>query len=142
MTAYAILEDKEAHRLPVAERAEALTLVKDGFHWRAFWLSGLWLAGKGHWQALGLWLGALVGIAGLLRLAGFGPEAFVWLWLALALIVGFEAATLERDRLARKEAREIGYVSGATAADCEQAAIARLATHIERERQSIGSVDA
>lgn len=141
MTAFAIYEEKGARHLPLDDRVAALTFVKDGFHWRAFWFSGAWLAVKGHWRALALWVVALVLIGGLLLLMGFGVEAYVWLWLALSLLTGLEAGSLEHGRLEREGARALGFVSGGSRADCELRALARLGATIERERQEVQSAD-
>jgi hypothetical protein len=142
MAAYAVYEEKDARRLPLTERAEALTFVKDGFSWSAFALSGPWLAFKGHWRALAVWVAALVVLGGLFAILGLGPLAYGSAWLALALVVGFEASALERDHLERKERREVGYVTGGSRADCEQTALARLADRIEGERQHSELADA
>lgn len=142
MKTFAIYETKNARHLPLAERVDALTLVKDGFHWGAFLLSGLWLLWKGHGRAFLMWAGALVVIGGVLALLGLGSASFVWLWLAAALVVGFEAGGLERDRLEAVEAQEIAFVSGGSRADCEVVAVARLASIIQSERQESGLADA
>jgi hypothetical protein len=142
MTAYAVYEQKDARRLPLEARVEALTFVKDGFSWSAFLFSGAWLAIKGHWRALALWLTGLAVTAGLLAVLGLSADAFIWLWLAMSLIAGFEAAGLERDKLEREYCREIGWVRGSTQAECEQAAMARLRMRIDSERQYSESSDA
>jgi hypothetical protein len=142
VSAYAIYEVKDARRLPAQARADALVLVRDGFSWRAFLLSGLWLALRRHWRALALWLGAMVAGAAAVYLLGLGPEALAWLWLALALAVGTEAAGLERDALLAQSGRELGYVTGDRLSDCEAAAVKRLAAVIEAERQASESADA
>lgn len=142
MKTFAIYETKNARHLPSAERVEALRLVTDGFHWGAFLLSGLWLLWKGHGRAFLMWAGGLVVIGGVLALLGLDPLSFAWLWLAAAFVVGFEAGGLERDRLEAGEAQEIGYVAAGSRVDCEGAAVARLASIIQRERQDSGSADA
>lgn len=142
MKTYAIYETKAARYLPVAKRVEALALVKDGFHWGAFLLSGIWLLWKGQGRVFLMWLGGLVVAGGLLLLLGFGFASLIWLWLAAALIIGFEAAGLERDGLDAEEATVIGYVAGGSRSDAEVAAVARLASVIDRERQDMGSADA
>ena len=142
MTAYAVYEEKNARHLPLDERVEELAFVKDGFHWGAFVLSGIWLAIKGHWLALVIWAAALIIGGALIWLLGLGEEALVWLWLASALLVGLEAGGLERDKLEAADAQEIAFVSGSSRADYEGAAVARLASIIQRERQDSGSADA
>lgn len=142
MSAYAVYELKEARWLPAEARAESLVLVRDGFRWSAFLLSGFWLAWCRHWRALALWLGAMVLGTALLYLLGFAAGAFVCLWLALALVVGMEASGLERDALLARDGRELGYVTGDRKSDCEAVALKRLASVIEAERQASESADA
>lgn len=142
MSAYAVYELKEARRMPSEARAEALVLVRDGFHWGAFLLSGLWLAWGRHWRALVIWLVAIM-VGGLLLFGlGLGMDAFVCLWLAAALLIGHEAATLEGERLLADAGREIGYVTGDSRGDCEAAAVRRLAIAISAEQQANESADA
>ena len=83
MKSFAIYETKNARHLPLAERVESLTLVKDGFHWGAFVLSGVWLGLKGHWQALAIWAAAMIVGGALIWLFGLGAEGLVWLWLGV-----------------------------------------------------------
>lgn len=142
MTAYAVYEEKNARHLPLEERVNALAFVKDGFHWRAFLLSGAWLALKGHWRALAIWAATMIFVGAPIWLLGLGVSGLVWLWLALALLIGLEATGLERGKLEAEEAQEIAFVSGSSRTDCEGAAVARLASIIQRERQESGLADA
>lgn len=142
MSAYAVYELKEARRMPAAERALALVLVRDGFHWGAFLLSGLWLAWGRHWRAFVAWLAVIAGGALVMYVVGLGPDAFVWLWIAAAVVVGCEAATLEGERVLSLDGHAIGYVTGGSFGDCEAGAIRRLATWIDAEQQGNESADA
>ena len=133
---------EDARGRPAAERAEALVLVRDGFHWGAFVLSGLWLAWGRHWRALAVWVAAVGGGGLLLYATGFGADALCWLWLAAALVVGYEAADLEGERVLSRNGRAIGYVTGESRSDCEAGAVRRLASEIAAEQQANESADA
>ncbi|MFO1170615.1 MAG: DUF2628 domain-containing protein [Hyphomicrobiaceae bacterium] len=142
MSAYAVYELKEARRMPSEARAEALVLVRDGFNWVAFLLSGLWLAMGRHWRALLVWAAVIAGGGLVMYAVGLGVDAFVGLWLAAAVVVGYEAADLEGERLLAGEGHEIGYVTGDSRGDCEVGAVRRLATMIAAEQQANESADA
>jgi Protein of unknown function (DUF2628) len=98
--------------------------VRDGFYFWAFLLAPLWLLFRRLWLVLlgYLVLGALLGgvfyalqLPWLLRLFGS---------LLLALLVGFEAATLWRWTLARRGWKTLGFVVG----DDEESAERRFFT--------------
>lgn len=122
MTAFTVHEPPQAAGSPAdaMERAERLMFVGDGFSWGAALLGPLWLAFNRHWQALAAWAGVAVVLAGVLHLVGAGPG---WLGLALAglgVVLGFEAADLERDWLAAAGWVEIGSTEGRDQADAER----------------------
>ncbi|MEZ5926277.1 MAG: DUF2628 domain-containing protein [Hyphomicrobiaceae bacterium] len=142
MTTYVVYEEADARRLSPAERVEALMLVKDGFSWRAFLFSGIWLAARGLWGALALWAATLAVLGGGVWLVGLGPLAVIFVWIALALVVGFEASSLLRDQLEGEACQELGLVAGGARSDCETVAVAKLKSAIENERQQTSSIDA
>ena len=61
---------------------------------------------------------------------------------AAAVVVGYEAADLEGERLLAGEGHEIGYVTGDSRGDCEVGAVRRLAIAIAAEQQANESADA
>jgi hypothetical protein len=86
--------------------------VRDGFSFWAFLLGPLWMLWHRLWLVLIGYL--LVGASLQLALAAVGAPFAVRLTVAvlLALLVGFEAATLRRFTLARRRWRNVGVVIG------------------------------
>ncbi len=102
------------------DRAEALQFIKDGFSFPAFVTAPIWLL------AHQLWLGAFgYGSAAILILAanewlGMADLAALAAFVALHLLVGYEADTIERASLEQKGWSNIGSVSGNNQLDCER----------------------
>ena len=86
-------------------REAEVEAVPDRFSWLAALLPPVYALVHGLWWALA---GYVVGLLALVAL-GFviGDGAAVWLYVLAALLIGFEAPTLRRRRLARR-----GYVYG------------------------------
>jgi hypothetical protein len=103
-----------------ASDPERFLFVRDGFYFWAFLLAPLWLLAKRLWLVLLAYLviSTLLGAAfyllhapWLLRLLGS---------LLVALLMGFEAATLWRWTLARRRWRMLGFVVGDDAEAAER----------------------
>jgi hypothetical protein len=99
---------------------ERFLFVRDGFHFWAFLLAPLWLLLRGLWLVL---LGYVV-IIGLIG-GGFywmGAPSLLKFFgsLLVALLIGFEAATLWRWTLTRRGWRTLGFVVGDDAEAAEQ----------------------
>ena len=97
---------------------ERFAFVRDGFYFWAFVLAPLWLLVHRLWLAL---LGYLVLsglLGGALYLIGAPSAVKFFASLLIALLVGFEAATLWRWTLTRRGWKAIGYV---VAEDAEMA---------------------
>ena len=96
----------------VTERAERFVFVLEGFSWAAFWFGPLWMA----WQRLLLALLGFVVMVGALqvglRVAGVTNGGRAVVIILVALLVGFEAASLRRWTLRRRGWRELGVVIG------------------------------
>ena len=91
---------------------ERFVFVRDGFSFWAFLLGPLWMLWHGLWLVL---VGYLVLAAALqfgLRAAGAHSGLAFAAGALLALLVGFEAATLRRLTLARRRWKNIGIVVG------------------------------
>jgi uncharacterized protein DUF2628 len=97
---------------------DRFVFVRDGFHFWAALLGVVWLAWHRLWLALIGWivLMAVIDIA-MVRL-GVGAMAIFLADLLLALLLGFEAASLERWTLSRRNWRQLDIV---VADDEEQA---------------------
>jgi hypothetical protein len=76
--------------------AERFVFVRDGFHFWAFILGPLWMLWRRMWLVLFLYVLAMTAIQiGLLAL-GASPIVSLAVDVLIALLVGFEAATLRR----------------------------------------------
>ena len=109
-----------------ASSLERMRLVRDGFRWPAFLFGPLWFLARR------LWLGAL-GAFGLELLLGLGaglmgvggvPATFAG--IALGLLFGLEAPSVERWSLTRRGWREADLVVAHARGDAERRAIERL----------------
>jgi hypothetical protein len=101
---------------------DRFAFVRDGFHFWAALLGPLWLAWHRLWLALIGWIVVIVAIdAGMARL-GAGGGAIFFANVLIALLMGFEAASLERWTLSRRNWRQLDIV----VADNEEAAERRF----------------
>ncbi len=119
MRVYTVHEsaDPPADRI---DRAEALRFVRDGFTWTAALFAPLWMIARGLWFAL---IHYLIGVAVLAALSvalGLSDEIRAVLFLAVHVLVGFEADEIERWTLARNGWQMIGSITGESALDCER----------------------
>lgn len=95
-----------------AATAEDLVFVRDGFHFWAFLLAPLWLLAHRLWLVLLLYVAVTAAInAGLVMVGASGTLTFL-ASLCIALLVGFEAATLWRWTLQRRRWKTLGFVVG------------------------------
>lgn len=101
---------------------DKFVFVRDGFHVWAMILAPLWLLCKRLWLAALLWVVVIVTLEfGLARL-GAGRAAIWSTGALLALLMGFEAASLQRWTLSRRKWRQLDTV----VADDEEAAERRF----------------
>ena len=104
-----------------SDRAEALRFVREGFSWSAAIFAPLWLLLRGFWLALLLYIVVVAAlIFGTEALGGVGAEIQSLLLIALHVLVGFEADTIERWTLGRKGWQMIATVSGRDVVECER----------------------
>jgi hypothetical protein len=112
---------------PVADGADLaatdkFAFVRDGFHFWAAVASVIWLAWHRLWLALICWIVLIVAVdVGLARL-GVGRGSIALVDLLLALLLGFEAASLKRWTLSRRKWRQLDIV----VADDEESAERRF----------------
>ena len=84
--------------------------VRDGFHFWAMVFGPLWLIWKRLWLALLGWIIAIVALEIVLARLGAGSAAIVSADVMVALLMGFEAASLQRWTLSRRNWRQLDVV--------------------------------
>ncbi len=97
---------------------DRFAFVRDGFHVWAALLGAVWLAWHRLWLALIAWIVVMVAIDFGLTALGAGRTAIFLVDVMLALLMGFEAASLRRWTLSRRNWRQLDIV---VADDEEQA---------------------
>ena len=95
-----------------ASAPQRFVFVRDGFHFWAFLLTPFWLLWRRLWLAFALYLFASVVLAVALRLIGAGLTVQFLAGFFFALLIGFEASTLRRRKLAWKRWTMLGFVIG------------------------------
>ena len=102
--------------------ADRFAFVRDGFHFWAALFGIVWLAWHRLWLALLGWIVLMAAIdVGMVKLGADGGTITL-VDLVLALLLGFEAASLERWTLSRRKWRQLDIV----VADNEEAAERRF----------------
>jgi hypothetical protein len=95
-----------------ASDPQRFVFVRDGFHFWAFLLAPLWLLAHRLWLVLLGYVMANALIGGVFYLLGASASLKFLGSLLMALLVGFEAATLKRWTLARRRWQMLGFVVG------------------------------
>jgi len=91
---------------------DRFVFVRDGFHLWAAVFGVLWLAWHRLWLALIGWLIVVATVDAILLGAGIGRGTVMFADLLLALLLGFEASSLERWTLSRRSWRQLDIVVG------------------------------
>lgn len=119
MRVYTVHESKDppSDRL---DRAEALRFVRDGFSWGAAIFAPLWLLLRGFWLALLIYVAVAAVLAFGANALGLSGQIQSLIMLALHILLGFEADTIERWTLQRQGWEMIGTVSGRDVVECER----------------------
>jgi len=112
---------------PVANNSDIratdrFAFVRDGFHVWAFLFGPLWLVWHRLWLALIGWIVMVVALDLAMKGLGAGRTATFAADLLVALLTGFEAATLARWTLSRRKWRQLDIV----VADDEESAERRF----------------
>jgi Protein of unknown function (DUF2628) len=102
--------------------ADKFTFVRDGFHFWAAVATVLWLAWHRLWLALLGWIVVTVAVEIGLAQLGAGRGAIVAANVLIAILMGFEAASLQRWTLSRRKWRQLDIV----VADDEESAERRF----------------
>jgi hypothetical protein len=89
---------------------ERFVFVRDGFHFWAFVLAPLWILLHRLWLVLVLYVALSFALAAVFFVTGAPGSARFVIALLLALLIGFEAATLRRWTLARRGWKTAGIV--------------------------------
>ena len=89
---------------------DRFVFVRDGFHVWAALLGAVWLAWHRLWLALIGWIVVMVAVDFGLAALGAGGNAIFFVDVLLALLTGFEAASLRRWTLSRRNWRQIDIV--------------------------------
>ena len=112
---------------------DRFVFVRDGFHFWAFLFGPLWLIAHRLWLALIGWIIAVIALDLMLRQLGAGSSAIVLADIILALLMGFEAASLRRWTLSRNRWSQLDVV----VADDEEAAERRFFDRWARKQHGI-----
>jgi hypothetical protein len=89
---------------------DKFAFVRDGFHFWAAVVGVVWLAWHRLWLALIGWIVLLACVDGGLAALGVGRGTIFAVDLLLALLLGFEAASLRRWTLSRRKWRQLDIV--------------------------------
>ncbi len=101
---------------------DKFVFVRDGFHFWAALFAPLWLIWHRLWLALIGWIIAVIALELVLRRLGVGTGALLLADVIVAVLMGFEAASLQRWTLSRTHWRQLDVV----VADDEEAAERRF----------------
>ena len=99
------------------EQDRALTLVKEGMCWPAFFFSFLWAAWHGLWWVALVLLAATLGLAAALTVLGANGAAGVISAIAVAAFVGAAANDWRARALERRGRALVAVVAGRNAED-------------------------
>lgn len=113
------------HQPPLEAGAAAaepyrFVFIRDGFSWGAFLLTPLWMLRHCLWLVLVIYLAVSAALEVGLRALGAPIFMLVAVGLLISLLVGLEAGTLRRFKLARRHWRNIGVVTGGALEDAER----------------------
>jgi hypothetical protein len=100
--------------------ADKFTFVRDGFHFWAAVAGVLWLAWNRLWLALIGWIVVMVAIQYGMVALGAGRGAILLADILIAILMGFEAASLQRWTLSRRNWRQLDIVVADDAESAER----------------------
>ena len=109
MTVYTVHEP-QPRKNEDATDPDRFVFVRDGFYFWAFLLGPLWMLWRGLWLVLLFYLAAWVGLQAITSVLGLSATANFVIVLLLALLVGFEAGSLQRWTYARRGWANLGLV--------------------------------
>jgi hypothetical protein len=89
---------------------DRFVFVRDGFHFWAAVLGVIWLGWHRLWLALVGWIIVIAGADAMLLGLGIGRGTVFWVDVLLAILLGFEASSLERWSFSRGNWRQLDLV--------------------------------
>ena len=95
-----------------ASAPERFVFVRDGFHVWALLLTPLWLLRYRLWLAFAVYVAVSIVIAVVMRRFGLWPSVQFASGFLVSLLVGLEAASIRRRKLAWKRWSTLGFVVG------------------------------
>ena len=99
---------------------DKFAFVRDGFHFWAMAASLLWLVWHRLWLALIGWIVVSVAVGFGLAALGAGPGTILFADALIALLMGLEAASLQRWTLSRRKWRQLDIVVADDAESAER----------------------
>ena len=99
---------------------DKFVFVRDGFHFWAAVASVIWLVWNRLWLALIGWVALTLAVDFGMAALGAGRGAILFVDLLLAILIGFEAATLQRWTLSRRKWRQLDIVVADDAESAER----------------------
>jgi Protein of unknown function (DUF2628) len=114
---------------------DKIVFVRDGFHFWAAALSMIWLIWNRLWLALIGWIVLTIAIGFGMNALGAGSGAIMFVDLLIAVLMGFEAATLQRWTLSRRKWRQLDIV----VADDEESAERRFFDRWTGKQRGLGN---
>ena len=118
MTVYSVYEPS-ALPADIAERADRLAFVKEGFSWIAFLVPALWLIFYRMWIELIVFVLGFAAIQWAFGTSEQGQRLFGWVSFALCVLFAFEANDLRSAALERRGYRLVGVASGSGRSQAE-----------------------
>src|ERR1043165_1517997 len=120
MRVYTVHEPPQRRDDDTLEHAARVRFVRDGFHFWAMVLAPFWMLRHRLWIELIAYLLIVGSAVFLLRRLGIEEEAGFWVALFVAVLVGMEAPSLLRWKLARRGFEQLGVVVGDNLEDAER----------------------
>jgi hypothetical protein len=120
VTVYSVYEPP-VQEPDIAERADRLAFVKEGFAWPAFFVSVLWLIYHRMWLEFIVLAVVLVVLPLAFGTTSEGQTLAGWASLAVAVLFAFAANDLRAASLERRGYRLAGVVSGRDRTEAERA---------------------
>src|SRR4051794_17577110 len=114
---------------------DGFVFVRDGFHFWAAVFGPIWLIWHRLWLALIGWIVVMVAVGLGLSALGVGGAAIFLVDVLLALLVGFEAASLRRWTLSRRNWRQLDIA----VADNQEQAERRFFDRWTANQRTLGS---